>query len=119
LIRRFQKEANIFGEWCGRWLGSIIQYTEILKYYLQYQIFTSEYLTDCGLTPLTIQGGRETIIPESDILELQLDSDSDYISRLIEQEVTEARSTVPFCRNTRSGRIIKPVNLPNKELQKR
>jgi len=51
LIRQFQREDNIFAAQCIWWLASIIQYTEILKYYCEYQVFLSAYVRDLVVTP--------------------------------------------------------------------
>jgi len=55
LIQRFRKEDNTFGAQCIWWLASIIQYTEILKYYFEYQVFASDYVRDSIRTPLLHQ----------------------------------------------------------------
>jgi len=121
LLRQFQKEDKLFAAPCIWSLASIIQYTEILKYYLEYQIFPSDYIRDCVVSPLRNRDTKETIIPDSDIPELQLDSDSDteYRSKLLIREIAEARSIIQSNRRIQSGRIVKPDNLSNKELLKR
>lgn len=55
LLRQFEKEDKWFAAQCIWWLVSIIQYTEILKYHLEYNTYPSVYLRDCIVTPLQHQ----------------------------------------------------------------
>jgi len=119
LIRRFQREDNIFAAQCIWWLASIIQYTEILRFYFEYQVFPSTYVRDCIVSPLPEKISEESIIPDSDIPELQLDSDTEYRFKSVSRDIAEARSILPVNRTSPSGRIAKPVNLSNKQLRKR
>ena len=106
LIRRLPKEDNIFAAQCIWWLASIIQYMEILRYYLKYQTFPSEYLRDCTVTPLLEQVNDWTIIPErlsgqvivpdSDISELQLDSETEFHSESVSEAMAETRGVLPI-----------------------
>jgi len=64
LLRHFQKEDNPFAAQCIWWLASIIQYTEILKFYFKYQTFPSEYIKDCIVMPLPNPVNKEIIVPE-------------------------------------------------------
>jgi len=52
LIRRFWTEDNIFAAQCIWWLASIIHYMETLRFHFEYQVFPSEYIRDCVVTPL-------------------------------------------------------------------
>ena len=107
-IRWFQKEDNIFAAQCVWWLASIIQYTEILNYYVQYQTFPSEYVRDCILTPLPSCDNEGTIIPESDIPVLNLNRDSDIEEQLSEEElrIDPRINTHNKLNTTRSGRVF-------------
>jgi len=51
LLWRFQEEDNWFAAQCNWWLVSSIQYTELLRYHLEYNTFLSEYMRDCIVTP--------------------------------------------------------------------
>jgi len=82
LLRQFQKEDNWFAAQCIWWLASIIQYTEILRFYLEYQIFPSDYVKNCVVTPL-IEPSRLRE-PDDDIPELYLDSDMGYHLKTIQ-----------------------------------
>jgi len=55
---------------------------EILKFYLQYQIFPSDYVRDYIVTLLPSQDNIGTIVLESDIptLDLDLNSDTEKLS---------------------------------------
>jgi len=129
LIRRFPKEDNIFAAQCIWWLASIIQYMEILRYYLKYQTFPSEYLRDCTVTPLSEQVNDGTIIPErlsgevivpdSDISELQLDSETEFWSESVSEAIAETQGVLPINRRMRSGRVVKPGVFPNKKRRQR
>jgi len=116
-IRRFQKEDIIFATQCIWWLASIIQYTEILKFYLQYQVLPSEYIENCVVTPLAQPS--DAVDHNSDIPEIQLDLDMDYHTKTIQQDVAEVQSILPNNRRTCSSRMVKSVNLPTNQLQKR
>jgi len=117
LIRWFKEENNIFAAQCIWWLASIIQYTEIFKFYLEYQIIPWTYGEDCVVTPLPRRVHEETIIPDSDIPEPQSDFDTAYCSKSTSQYIAEERSIVPVNWRMPSGRIFTPVNLTNKELR--
>jgi len=119
LITHFVEEDNIFAAQCIWWLASIIQYTKIFKFYLEYQIFPWVYVRDCVVTPLPKKVPEETLIPDSNIPEIQLESDMDDWSETIKQDVAEARSILPNVQRTHSGRIVKPVHLSNQELRNR
>ena len=54
LRRQYQKDDNIFAKQFIWWLASIIQYTEILKFYLQDHTFPSDYVRDCKDTRLLL-----------------------------------------------------------------
>ena len=118
LIRCFKKEDNIFAAQCIRWIISIIQYTEIFKFYLEYRIFPPAYVKDSVVTPLLAKSSEWIIIPDSDIPKWPLDSDTDYPSKIIQQDIAEARSILPKNWQMCSGWIVKPINHRNKELQK-
>jgi len=87
LIHWFKKEDNIFVAQCIWWLASIIQYTEVLTYYFDYQIFPSEYLRDCIVTPLLQKDNSGTIVPDSDIPEIDLHLNSDIEDQLSGEEL--------------------------------
>jgi len=115
LIRRFNKEDNIFAARCIWWLASIIQYTEIFKFYLESQIFPSTNVKDCVVTPHPKRVPEETIIPDSDIADLQLGLDTEYRSKSTSQDIAEERSILPVNQRTSSGRIVTPLNLTHEE----
>lgn len=119
LLRQFENEDKWFAAQCIWWLVSIIQYTEILKYHLEYNPYPSVYLRDCIVTPLPRQEDKGDLVSELDIPELQLASDAVFRSQSIQREVAEAWSILPNNRRTRSGRIVKPVNRSNTKLRKR
>jgi len=109
LIQRFRKEDNIYAAQCIWWLASIIQYTEILKYYVDYQVFPSDYVRDCIVTPLLHHDHSGAIVPDSEIPALNLNCDSD-----IEDQSAEEGLQIDFRINkrnklntTRSGQIFK------------
>ena len=109
LIRQFQKEENIFAAQCIRWLASIIQYMEILRFLLGYQTYPSEYIRNWIVTPLPNQDNEGTIIPVSDIPALDLNSNFNT-DRLSSQE--EISFNYPIRRQislnaTQSGRVFK------------
>jgi len=73
LSQQFQEEDNWFAAQGIWWLSSIIQYTEILKYHLEYNMFPSKYLKECMVMPLPPQIDNKVSIPVSDIPELDVD----------------------------------------------
>ena len=91
LIQWFQKEDNIFAAQCIWWLASIVQYTEILKYSFDYQIFPSEYVRDCIVKPLPQKDDNRTLASESDIPALDLKYSTD-----IEEQLSEAELQIEF-----------------------
>jgi len=62
LLRRIATEDNIFAALCISRLASIIQYTEILKFHLQYNIFPSDCIRDCIVTPSLSQINEGTLV---------------------------------------------------------
>jgi len=95
LIQPFKEEDNIFAAQWIWWLASIIQYTEIFKFYLEYRIFSSTYFKNCIVTPLPERVPNEMVIPDSDIPELQLESGTEYRFKLVSRDIAEARSILP------------------------
>jgi len=109
LLRLFQQEDKYFATHCIWWMASIIQYTEILKFHLEYNTYQSAYIKDCIVTPLLSQVDNRTILPESDILALDLDLNSDTEEPIIPEAI---RSSYPYTKQkqlnmTRSGRVFK------------
>jgi len=78
LIRCFKEEDYFFAAQCIWWLTSMVQNTKIFRLYLEYQIFPSEYIENCDLTPLLKRVPEVTITPESDIPVLLIDADTEY-----------------------------------------
>jgi len=75
LLDRFEKEHQLFAAQCIWWLASVIQFTEIWIYYQHYKIFPSDYFKNPGITLLDQPGEGTDTVPDSDIPELNLDSD--------------------------------------------
>lgn len=69
------------------------------------------------VTPLGLP--IESTLPDSNIPEYQLDSDTNHRTSSIVREITKVPSIFLYIRLTWFGKIDKPVNLSNKELQKR
>jgi len=84
---QFQKEDNIFVAQCIWWLASIAQYSEKLKYYLEYQVFPSNYLKDSIFRPLPWQADHENINPDSDFPLQNVDSNSDIEDSSSQEEL--------------------------------
>jgi len=101
LLDRYEKGDQLFAAQCIWWLPSIFQFTEILIYYRCYKIFPSDYIKDCVVS--TLEQPSEPYVPDSKISKLQLDSNNMLVIN----------------RRTRTRRIVKPVNVSNKELLKR
>jgi len=80
-------DDNIFATQCIWWLASVIQYTERLKYYFEYQLFPSDYLRDCTVTPLINPVVNRSIVSEFIIPDLN----RNYLSD-IEQEILQQKS---------------------------
>jgi len=127
LIRRFQKADNIFAAQCIWWLASIVQYTEILKFYFEYQVFPSEYVRDLVVTPLPVQSSQEEIFFEDNISELNLaeaniekSSKGNYIEHPSREKFLpkDTSDCLPIY-TTRSGRVFKPQKIKQKTLPKR
>jgi len=87
LIHGFKKEDNIFAAQCIWWLASIIQYTEVLTYYFDYQIFPSECLRDFTVTLLPQKDDSGTIVPDADTPEIGLILNSDIKNQLSGEEL--------------------------------
>jgi len=127
LIQQFQKEDNIFAAQCTWWLASIIQYTEILKFYLEYQVFPSEYVSDLVVTPLPDRVFKEKVVLDNNISELDLaeenlaiSSEKDYINHLLRKKFLPKVSSSQLPINqTRSRKILKPQKIEWKVLAKR
>jgi len=116
-LDRFKLEDQLFAAQWIWWLASIIQFTEIWIYYRYYKIFPSDCIKNCKITPLNMV--TESFVLDSDIPNIQLDSDMECCSILVTKETSEARSILPATRKTRYGKVVKSVNLSNKELRKR
>jgi len=72
LLDWFKKANQLFAAQCIWWLASIIQFTEVLIYYHQYNIFPSDYIKNLRVTPSPDKPANRLLIPESDILELDI-----------------------------------------------
>jgi len=109
LLRWFQQEDNLFAAQCIWWLASIIQYTEILKFHLQYNTYPSIYVKDLKVTPLICHIDKRDLIEETNIPELDLDHTSDTVEETpIPQLGSVLRNTHQKNLNTtRSGRVFK------------
>jgi len=126
LLNRFEQKHQLFAVQCIWCLASITRFTETLMFYQHYRIFTSDYLGNLVVTPLDKPLKPSVSESDSSELELQLDnsqlhweSDTNHHPSSIKCELAEARSIPPVDQKIRSGRIVKPVNHSNKELQKR
>jgi len=119
ILDHCKNEGQLFAARCIWWLACIIQFSERLIYYRHYKIFPSDYIRNRVVTPLDWPREFSDNVLDSDIPKLQLDSSADQSSELLAQQVAETRSILPANRRMRSARIVKPVNLSNKELQKR
>jgi len=109
LLRQFQKEDNIFAAQCIWWLASIIRYTEISKFYLEYQIFPSDYIRDCVISPLPNQDMKERIFPDSDIPDLDLAEEVFAESLIAGSNRKQSRKQFKndlFLNRTRSGKAF-------------
>jgi len=122
----FEQKDQLFAAQRIRWLASITQFTETLMFSWHYRIFTSDYMKNSEVTPL--DQPLKPSVSESNISKLQLELDNsqlhweldtDHHPISIKLELAEAWSILPVDQKTRSGRIVKPVNLSNKELRKR
>jgi len=109
LLRQSQKQHNIFAGHCVWWLASIIQYTEIFKYYLEYQIFQSDYNRDCIVTTLPSLVNEMVVVPEFDIPPLDLDQGSsvEELPSLDEGTIVSRNVKRKQLNTTRSGRVFK------------
>jgi len=108
-IQRFRKGDNIFAAQCIGWLTIIIQYTEKLKYYFEYQVFSSDYFRNCIVTVLLHQDNSGAIVPDSKIPTLNLNCDS-HIENQSSKERLRFNSRINkrnTLNTTRSGRIFK------------
>jgi len=74
-----EKEDQLFAAQCIWWLASMIQFTEILSYYRHYEIFPSDYVRDCVVTPVPKRLLQDKLILELDIPSFDID-DSDPTS---------------------------------------
>ena len=106
---QFQKENNYFAAQCIWWVGSIIQYTEILRFHLKYNIFPSDYIRNCTVSLLPSQIHKETIVPESETSISDLNHNSDIEEESLQSEF---RSTPQFNKQKqlytmRSGWVFK------------
>jgi len=132
LLDRFEKEDQLFTAQCIWWLASMIQFMEILIYYRHYQIFPSDYVINCVVTPLS--GSQGNKIPEGDIPESSLerklilnplkevDSESpegSYTEHPSRMKYLQKESSESPINKTRSGKVFKPHKLEQKELKKR
>jgi len=126
LIRRFQNEDNIFAAQCIWWLASIIQYTDQLRFNFEYQVFPSEYVRDCAVTPFPDQLHKEMIFLEDTISELDLaeknnaeSSGGNYIEhpsrKMFLPEESGLHSSIG---STRIGRVIKLQKINQRTLAK-
>jgi len=113
ILDQLEKKDHIFAAQCIWWLTSIIQYTEILLFYRQYNIFLSYYVKNCIVTPLTKVNMVEELGQE--ILELELaevileKSDSSTLRR-------NSATTRRILGSTRSGKVFKPQKVRQKML---
>jgi len=70
ILDQLERKDQIFAAQCDWWLASIIQYTEILLFYRQFNIFPLYWVTNCIVTPLP--GVNTEEYSEQDIPELGL-----------------------------------------------
>jgi len=125
LIRQFQKENNIFAAQCVWRLASIIQYTEILRFYFECQAFPSEYVRDLVVTPLPDRPSKNIFIPTDNISELDLAEEN--IAEFSGRSFIEHPSRKKFLpkkssshsNQTRSGKTSKLQRIMQKTLAKR
>jgi len=78
LFHRFHNEDWLFAAHCILWLASKSQYTELLSNYQRYKIFPSAYIINCEITPLPNPESKGSSVPEPDIPELDLNTDSGH-----------------------------------------
>jgi len=78
----------------------------MLKYYLENQVFPSEYFRDCIVSSLCHP--EEIIIPESDIPVLELDNGSDTEEQLFQEEFQISHQDIKQkqLNTTRSGSVF-------------
>jgi len=127
LTRRFQREDNIFAAQCIWWLAGIIQYKEILRFYFEYQVFPSEYIKDCVVTPLPERTSEEIAIPDDDISELDLaeepitkSSKRNYVEHLSRRKFLPKESSSKSVLNqTRNRKVFRPQKIKQKTLAKK
>jgi len=72
LLDCFGKEDQLFAAQYIWWLASIIQFTEILIYYRDYKVYTSDYVKNLVVTPLA---ENRKVSPKSEISVLDIEKD--------------------------------------------
>jgi len=100
---------------------------DIIVFYFEYQIFPSDYIKNCVVTPLPDKSAIKDIIPEDEIPILNLEEE--IVSESTRRNYIEHPSRKRFLpkgpgenltlNRTRSGKVFKPQKLKQKELKKR
>jgi len=113
ILDQLERKHQIFAAQCVWWLASVIQYTEILLFYRQFNIFPSYWVTNCIVTPLP--GVNTEEYSEQDIPELGLAEEI-----IEERERPSLRNNLAKSRTliglTRSRRVVKPQKINQQEL---
>lgn len=78
LLNQFQSEDWWFAAQCIPWLAITIQFTQIIAFDQYNNIFLAEYVRDCVVTSLLQYVSDKILIPESDILILDTNNDSNH-----------------------------------------
>jgi len=79
LLDRFEEEDRLFPAQCIWWLASINQFMEIVLFYQLHNVFTSEFIKNCVVTPSPQRPSTAALVSESNIPELDLSIDSDTL----------------------------------------